>query len=539
MSYISFVWIILIYPLLLIFPNSEISQSEFYKLKYFNSEFYFYNTVKLDENLLFGTSLGVLRFNDNNTFILQNEDIIGPIGLNHGEIYKAYRSINNSFNYLLPENYKYSLSTILFDGEYLYLINSGDLFIFEKLTLNFKSTGSVRSISENYIGTYEGIINRENDSLLKFPTYTSGYIREFKNATFILWDGLSVINQGNQKNYYDYTNESILLGDQLIGVGHDVVEIRHPKYLVSTSRGLFEIDIDLEKSTQILDAEEGTFSFIRTERNIFGLEIVYFYDSRNIYQYNMVTGEKSTIAIDIYPLSVFSESSSTYYILTKESLLYKHLKEPKLNQILIDNINGHSIGKLGDLIYILSDEGLSLYHLAKSGSQLNVLKNEFNRLAHKVIDDKLYLGGVSGIYVMDYLTLEQLYDNNRENNLKKDSSNLWWYLSLLVVFIFGLWTIWWQRRMIESKLPNVEIKSFYDTVVNIINEDIANTDINTICKRLNISTAALYEQLGEVKPGKLIRRERIKIVRSMRKTNASDHEIAKATGFSISYLKKI
>jgi hypothetical protein len=42
-----------------------------------------------------------------------------------------------------------------------------------------------------------------------------------------------------------------------------------------------------------------------------------------------------------------------------------------------------------------------------------------------------------------------------------------------------------------------------------------------------------------VKPGEIIRKERLKIVKRMRKERASEEEIAKATGFSISYLKKI
>jgi hypothetical protein len=45
--------------------------------------------------------------------------------------------------------------------------------------------------------------------------------------------------------------------------------------------------------------------------------------------------------------------------------------------------------------------------------------------------------------------------------------------------------------------------------------------------------------MGNKKPGDIIRSEKLKIVRKMRRENASEEEIAKATGFSISYLKKI
>jgi len=45
--------------------------------------------------------------------------------------------------------------------------------------------------------------------------------------------------------------------------------------------------------------------------------------------------------------------------------------------------------------------------------------------------------------------------------------------------------------------------------------------------------------LGNNKPGEIIRKERIRIVRIMRRKNAKEEEISKATGFSVSYLKKI
>jgi predicted transcriptional regulator len=44
--------------------------------------------------------------------------------------------------------------------------------------------------------------------------------------------------------------------------------------------------------------------------------------------------------------------------------------------------------------------------------------------------------------------------------------------------------------------------------------------------------------MGSVNPGEVIRAKRVSLVKKLRKRNTSEEEIAKATGFSIIYLKK-
>ena len=84
----------------------------------------------------------------------------------------------------------------------------------------------------------------------------------------------------------------------------------------------------------------------------------------------------------------------------------------------------------------------------------------------------------------------------------------------------------------ESLTTNDKIESF-------IRLNIQNVSVELICETFDLPVNALYKALGNVKPGEIIRKERLKIVKRMRKERASEEEIAKATGFSISYLKKI
>ena len=60
-----------------------------------------------------------------------------------------------------------------------------------------------------------------------------------------------------------------------------------------------------------------------------------------------------------------------------------------------------------------------------------------------------------------------------------------------------------------------------------------------IVDTFDLNVNALYKLLGNEKSGALIRKERLKIVRKMRLEKASEEMIAEASGFSMSYLKKI
>jgi hypothetical protein len=75
--------------------------------------------------------------------------------------------------------------------------------------------------------------------------------------------------------------------------------------------------------------------------------------------------------------------------------------------------------------------------------------------------------------------------------------------------------------------------------VAFIRLNIQNVNVELICETFDLPVNALYKTLGNKKPGEIIRKERLKIVRRMRRERASEEEIAKASGFSLSYLKKI
>jgi AraC-like DNA-binding protein len=76
-------------------------------------------------------------------------------------------------------------------------------------------------------------------------------------------------------------------------------------------------------------------------------------------------------------------------------------------------------------------------------------------------------------------------------------------------------------------------------IIQFIDENIASVTIQNICEQFKINTLQLNDILKSDKPGQLIRKKRMEIVTKMRKQKKDIDAIATASGFSVSYLKKI
>jgi len=73
--------------------------------------------------------------------------------------------------------------------------------------------------------------------------------------------------------------------------------------------------------------------------------------------------------------------------------------------------------------------------------------------------------------------------------------------------------IYWQQKIIEEKLQPINNVTFQEQVTDYFKRDLVNVDIASICPHFQISTVKLYERLGDIKPGHIIRKERLKMVK--------------------------
>jgi AraC-like DNA-binding protein len=96
-----------------------------------------------------------------------------------------------------------------------------------------------------------------------------------------------------------------------------------------------------------------------------------------------------------------------------------------------------------------------------------------------------------------------------------------------------------KKAKTVSAAPAVDTITTRENVIHYIHVNISKVTIQSICDNFNISPIQLYEILEDDKPGEVIRKHRISLVRKFRKEKKDENFIAEHTGFSVSYLKKI
>jgi len=520
---------------------------QIFELKETHQTSYFFNTIVVNNKLFFGTSNGV-QYYDNKTKTLKliNSNIVGAIDHYNGEFIIIPTPIDNLYNHLLPINYSKSKSNSLVYRSDIYIICRGVLFVFNLKSYNFKPLPSVRAISKNYIGSYGGIYSLVNNGKLEFPTYTNSFIREFDGVTFINWDGLSIIDKNGQRNFYASSGDGIEIKGSVIGMANDIEKIGNNSFLLFTSEGIYLFNDKTLNIKQVLSASKyGTLNFIRSEKDINGASRVFLHNDKTIFQYLPKTNEISNIAsINEQIVDVFSDSASEYYIITGKDVRKIHLTEKKENYILFDNIIlPNNIGIFKNFVFVSSDLGLHLFDLkTKAGKEL-VIKEEFNKNAFYIDNNKLTLGSINGLYELDNSTLTYLFDEQAnvqiEENIIIRKENLLVY-GLLIILLGAVGLLLFRQEIKKMNEKREKYKGINQAQINeYIVSNISSVSINSICNHFELPVNKLYNLLGKKKPGDLIREERLKIVRQMKIENKSIKEIARATGFSNSYVKKL
>ena len=520
---------------------------QIFELKETHHTSYFFNTIVVDNKLFFGTSNGVQYYdNKTKTIKLINTHIVGAIDHYNGEFINVPTPVDNLYSHLLPINYSKSKSNTLVYRSDIYIICRGVLFVFNLKSYNVKPLPSIRSISKNYIGSYGGIYSLINNEKIEFPTYTSSFIREFDGVTFINWDGLSIIDKNGQRNFYASNGEGIEIKDEIIGLAIDVENIDVNRFLLFTSYGVYLFNDKTLDFKQVLSASKyGILNFIRSEKDINRASRVFLHNDKTIFQYLPTTKELTKIAsFDSFIVDVFSNSASIYYVLTDKDVRKIHLTEKKENYILFDNITlPKNIGVFKNFVFVTSDVGLYLFDVkTKVGKEL-IIKEEFNKNAFFIDNNKLNLGSINGLYDLDYTTLTNLFneqeDLQEKENIIIKKDNLLIYGLLILLLGTGSFLLF-RQKLINYNIKKAKYKGINQAQINeYIVSNISSVSINSICDHFELPVNKLYNLLGKKKPGDLIREERLKIVRQMKIENKSKKEIAQATGFSTSYLKKL
>lgn len=536
--------------LLLLNVFSSLSQEKKnYRLIKIHSNVYIFNAIIYEGKILFGSDEGVLSI-DKNIIYIENDNIIGPIEIVEGKIEKAQNiKYDNSFNYLLPDARKNLFSSHININNTLYLINSGDLLVYNRKFQKLKNYPSIRSISQNYIGTYGGIFYKDSIKL-NFPTFTNGAIREYDSITIINWGGLSLIKADEQENYYShvYSESGIKINERSYGEAIDSYELKHPHYYLSTSEGLYLFNSDSKEIKLLKKTQNGPYRFISGERNIYGLQLLYFHDRKNIIEFEIEKNLFNEIINRDEIIDVFSEEQYEYYVLTENRLEYFNRKTNKKNKIILKNLsNPNNVSLIKNFIITTTNQGVFLYDMISDKLTKNILKDELNYNAIFIEDKNIKLGGINGMYEFSYddlmffnnKTILDIPEKKTEYSIYLTFSLTILILALIIVFLIRKYRasyILINKQSIELSEKNIELS---EKIIAFIKLNIAHVSVSLLCEEFKLTVNLLYNILGNKKPGEIIRKERLKIVKKMRRQKVSEEIISKATGFSISYLKKI
>lgn len=532
--------------ILLIFNFNVIGQN--FELKKVLSDHYYYNCIKKNNNLYLSSNNGIYILETNKQEIeLFNKNIRNAINENLTEIKYSDLTFDTTYKKLIPVSSRTSnIISETFENK-LYIISKGVVFIFEPTIYDFHSNFSVRSISENYLGTYGGIF--KNGIRIEDPSYTNGHIREIDNKTYICFDGLITINEINNEfiKYQSVENYEFKIGTNTYGKIHDITKISTDLFLIFTDKGLYRWNVKTNSIELIYKNNFRKIEFIGKVN-----DKIFFFDQFNICEYDCIKNYlKQDYKFD-EPVSkiIFTQKkediNSVYVLHDNNEVFFYNLNyidnSLVLKKLLYNNKNKryHSLGLLNNYLFLISDVGVDLYNLTSHKIVENVIQDEMNKLAQFNKNDTLLLGGVLGTYLITKSYLNNYIDFHTNSSLieKKNSLN---YLSIIIIITIVMIAIvifFVQKRKKRNQVVINKSEEIEKNIKEYIENNIAIVSIQNILDKFNISNTELYKIMKE-KPGTYIRNVRLQKLNTLLSQNIPIEEISELTGFSISYLKKI
>ena len=372
MRRIIFIWKKYLSILLLLTTGTITSQdlNLTYEIEAVYSDLFYFNSLVANDKLFVGTDSGIYVYDSiKQEFKLFESSLTGYIKNNGNVFIKGKIELDNEYSHLLPSSYKNSQSNHVIFNNKIMVISKGNLFVFVNNYLKLYDFASVRSISKNFIGTYDGIYNKTKGNYLEFPSFTNSYIREFENYTFINWDGLSILKNNEQYDFFDSISINLRINNKNLGFAHEVAKITNNKFILNTSKGLYELNISKRKVLKLQDKRNSDFSIERVDyKNDEAVRII-INDENNIYKYIpninklFITKTFNEKIVDLY----LNGLDEVYVLLDNNLKYFNNLDSMDNSLLLAENINNpHNVGEFKNYIYITANSGLSLFNIKTS-----------------------------------------------------------------------------------------------------------------------------------------------------------------------------
>ena len=520
--------------------NTEVNfaQNKYTLISMYDDKNY-YSVVDDGENIFLGTDKGIYKIDPLNNIILFDNLITGSINSSLKKKELNIKFLNPPPFVPLQDEYLNSITDLLIRDKDLFIISRGKLFVFRELWYSFTPYESVRSITKNYIGSYNGIF--KGNDLVNYPTYTNGQIKEFAEGTFICYDGLVEIINDQVNFIYDFN-----LDKEKFGRFSNIFKLSESKFIVISSKGIYLYNAKNDEFKLIYNSRN---SPIIPTRKIFrdGYEFrefgFSFAHKNSINLMNLETFEVSTLTFDQLGENIIDivNKGLHYYLISEQKKLFKlsidfnRLTDPERNQI-VDVINldqpKHTIEMFNGYVVLTGNNGLSVYDTYNEKLYQRVLVEEFNKGSVYLDDLSLKIGGLYGVYSFEN------FDLNFKKTLqsmptKSKPIYFWMILFFMSLVLIGILTYLYISSRTQK---NSAKKNLVDEIKDYIDKNISDITINLIIEKFNLDYNQLYQLNNEFKPGKYISKQRQKIAAQLIKKDKHLKEIAEKTGYSQSYL---
>ena len=493
----------------------------------------FYNFVSYENELYVSSNKGIFEINSVGDLALFDQSITGPIN--------SLFEKNNNFTIrfektpeLYPEIYSNSVTDFAYLEDNLVIITRGKLLVYNNLSYTFNPVGSVRSISQNAIGTYGGVYI--NGNKLNKISYTDGQIKEFDDLIFICYNGLLSYNNNQETLLYNNDNSIRTKGEY--GTISEIYSINNSNYLVISDNGIYRYDYKLN-TFQLIYTIQNKIIPIRNKikSRINDRAEFHFIDNKKYVSLNVNTNNIEVIDNNIsYEINDILESDingNDFYAISKNQLLhFKRTKDGlKLNKKFLVKSTPHTISDYNNLIFLAGNDGLSIFDKTKQRVIENYIVDEFNSSAVFKNMNSISFGSIHGVY-----TIDNASDLERKlifRDFKISDPLRYIYLGVLIFIIIIL--ILFRKKY---KKTNVTDEQMIVNIKRFINKNLGNATLKMLESEFQLDYNEMNNLSKEFNPAKYIKESRIELTKKMILSDNSISEISHKTGYSETYLIK-
>lgn len=513
---------------------------------------YFYNVIQTSDGKIYtGSDDGIYewngidfkKFNNETGYITVNKEnnlVISPFGLKNYE--------NRTYNYLLPFVLDKTESFHAGTSDFFYIVAGGRIYIYtiEPYKIEYFNH-SIRTISNRFLGTYSGIY--ADGKKVNYPPTIDGYIREIGDTTFFCYGGLRILTSKDTLDYTSSIDLTTIINNINIGTVYDILYFKPTnKYYLASTKGLFEIAPDFKKALLVYKNETNEPTVLIHPNNMNSVttyNVIHFGVGNQLINYNPFSKIAETIATFKSNIKSGLFYNRNYYILTKYEL-YSASKNGVVEQ-LETFIEPHTLLSITDK-ELLIGTNFGLYHYNLDTKKKNILIKgvEFNRYALAMINNSIYAGSINGLYIIAKDQVNKIIQDGIVNlQNRTDNRNVYYLMTLSLLVILTLITVLFLlKKKLNTAVKYNNTESLKNTlnkfvIETYINEHISTVSIKQINEHFDINLRKLYALTYPEKPGTIISNMRLQLLQEMRSKDATIQEIAKATGLSISYIRKI